>query len=376
MPTLVKFKRGLGNPSTKEDGTFYINVSDGAIYLGNKTWYADGKEFINASVSTSNNQLIVTFVRRDNTTSVVPILKGINGAATTITIDNNGDIKVNVVLSAATTNGNNIIINDGTGLYTTIKPTYTNGNLQLQYYNGTAWANVGDPVNIHVDSFLYNSTFVEDQATYDAWIITIGIPAGSEPTATISGPSIIFVMTAQSGSTHSYDAIVTPVSDLYEVFTFVSSNTIDFSTTSASDTTNVTANVKFNANAGLKADAAGLAVALSTDANNKITFGSDKGLYVPDVNLDPTQDSTVALTSSSTGLKAGLNVTSSATNTVALSKGTSGLSGDVIIAPDKGIVANAGIGILTGANVAANESGINLFTNTNGLQAEIVWGEF
>lgn len=85
-----------------------------------------------------------------------------------MTIDNNGDITVDVVVSKAVATGNNILINDGSGLYSTIKAIYESGSLQLQYYNGTAWANVGDAVDLLQDSFLAGATFVKNQAEFNA----------------------------------------------------------------------------------------------------------------------------------------------------------------------------------------------------------------
>ncbi len=450
MPNLVKFKTGMGTPSPIEAGVFYISADQGVIYLDSNKWYAGGTGFVSASVSTATNQLSVTFTRRDGTTSVVPVLKGINGDASTVVVDNNGDITVNVVLSTnSKTTGDgatagNLIINDGDGLFATINADYTDGVLQLKYWNGTAWANVGDAVNIYADSFLTAAKFFtsDQDPGFSTWW---QVEWGTAPT--FSTPSIIMVMENQTaGSTTTFSTIIIPVDDLYTQFVFSTTNTVAFATASGTNATTVTANVVYNPNAALSANAAGLAVALSSDANNSISFGTDGGLYVlpseeigiedgetvnlsfngpnltaeviltdtpnsavalsanasgltvgltlapntatvalnqgttglsANVILDPTQDNTVALSATS-GLKAALNTTVSATNTVALSKGASGLSADVTIDANGAISAAGGNGIavLTGTNVAANDSGINLFTNSTGLYAELVWGSF
>lgn len=153
----LKFFKGTNaipvNATT--DGNIYFKTDSGIMQLLDKKWYAGGEDFTDVVITTNNNTLVATFTKTDGTTKTVTLLNGINGDATDMTIDNNGDITVDVVVSKAVATGNNILINDGSGLYSTIKAIYESGSLQLQYYNGTAWANVGDAVDLLQDSFLY-----------------------------------------------------------------------------------------------------------------------------------------------------------------------------------------------------------------------------
>ena len=369
-----------------------------------KKWYAGGDDFTDVVITTNNNSLVATFTKTDGTTKEVTLLTGVDGDATDVTIDNNGDITIDVTLSKASTNGNNIIINDGTGLYSTIKAVYENGALQLQYYNGTAWANVGDPVHLLQDSFLAGSTFVKNQAEFDAWIVG---KEWSGATATITEPSVVFVMRVEATSGITYEVIVSPTDDFYKAYSFTSSNSITLTPVETANAVNVTAKVNLSTvdgNNTLVEKSDGLYVAPSTklsggttssttvsivsdkimtdvkksaEGNNALEIKSD-GLYVPTpAQMTVVDTSTIDLTYSAYELKADLNVTA-AQGDVTLSKESDGLKASLKINPTTPSLETSAVGVSVklAPQPDSTTGGIVLEKTENGLIASLIWGEF
>lgn len=401
-----KFFKGTNPIPTNAitDGNVYFKTDSGILQLYDKKWYAGGDDFTDVVITTNNNSLVATFTKTDGTTKEVTLLTGVDGDATDVTIDNNGDITIDVTLSKASTNGNNIIINDGTGLYSTIKAVYENGALQLQYYNGTTWANVGDPVHLLQDSFLAGSTFVKNQADFDAWIVG---KEWSGATATISEPSVVFVMRVEATSGITYEVIVSPTDDFYKAYTFTSSNSITLTPVETANAVNVTAKVNLSTVDGdntLVEKSDGLYVAPSTklsggttssttvsivsdkimtdvkksaEGNNALEIKSD-GLYVPTpAQMSVVDTNTIDLTYSAYELKADLNVTATQGD-VTLSKESDGLKASLKINPTTPSLETsaAGVSVKLAPQPDSTTGGIVLEKTENGLIASLIWGEF
>lgn len=402
----LKFFKGTNaipvNATT--DGNIYFKTDSGIIQLLDKKWYAGGEDFTDVVITTNNNALVATFTKTDGTTKTVTLLNGINGDATNMTIDNNGDITVDVVVSKAVATGNNILINDGSGLYSTIKAIYESGSLQLQYYNGTAWANVGDAVDLLQDSFLAGATFVKNQAEFNTW--TVG-KEWSGITATISEPSIVFVMREESTSGITYEAIVVPTDDLYKAYTFQSSSSVTLTAVETSNTVNVTANVNLSTTDGdnilvgktdglyvpptpsLSGDTTSTAnvtvaankittdVKKSAESNNALEIKSD-GLFVATpAQMTVLDTNTVDLTYNAYELQADVKITATQGD-VTLTKESDGLKAALKInstTPSLETSAN-GVSVKLAPQPDETTGGVVLEKTANGLTASLIWGEF
>lgn len=402
----LKFYKGTNAIPTiaTTDGNIYFKTNDGIMQLLDKKWYAGGDDFTDVAITTNNDNLIATFTRTDGTTKAVTLLKGIDGDATKVTIDNDGDITVDVVVSPAFANGKNIIINDGSGLYSTINATYTNGQLQLQYHDGTNWVNVGNAIDLHRDSFLAGASFVKNQTDYDAWIV--GKP-WSAITATIIEPSIVFVMKEEVASGDTYEVIVVPTDDLYKAYTFQSTNSIAVTATEAASEVTVSAKVNLSTADGdnvLVEKADGLYVAPTTklsgdttasatvtvasdkiavnvkksaDGNNALEIKSD-GLYVPTpVEMTVVDTATIDLTYATSELKADLKITATQGD-VTLSEASDGLKAALKINPTNASLETSAAGVAVKFAPQPDETtgGVVLASGNSGLTATLIWGEF
>lgn len=405
MENLNFFKGTNAIPSiATTDGNIYFKTDTGVMQLLNKRWYAGGDDFTDVTITTNNDTLIATFTKTDGTTKSVDILKGIDGDATKLTIDNNGDITVDVVISPASGNGKNILINDGSGIYATINAEYNNGALQLKYYNGIDWANVGDSIDLHRDSFLAGASFVKNQTEYNAWIV--GKP-WSATTTTIAEPSIVFVMKTENASGDTYEVIVVPTDDLYKAYTFQSTNTITVTTTETPNAMNVTAKVNLSTADGdnvliekgdglyvapttaLSGDSTATAVATiasnkitvdvkkSAEGNNALELKSD-GLYVAEpIDMTVVDTNTIDLTYATHELQADLKVTATQGD-VTLTKETDGLKAGLKINPTNASLetSTAGVSVKFAPQPDETTGGVVLSSGASGVTASLIWGEF
>jgi hypothetical protein len=336
---LVKFYKGLRenlSPLTpvNDPNSFYIATDTGEIFLGNKIWRSYDfykRTIVDVVPLIQNNYLKLVFSFLDGANPKTVTLFQLQDTPTSnINIDENGVFTVDVKISSSSTRGENVIINSG-GLYASIRPKYNSvsGVLNFQYWNGSAWVDTNSgSVNLELDSWLLDSTFVKDQAEYDAWAAAHGYPA-----TTIVGPSIVFIM--ENTQAHE-NVIVVPVDDLMTFYTFTDSSSINFTT-------------------GL-------------ETNQTIDVTADVSVYNSPYNA-------TELVVTDDGLECRLLLGN--TETINLEQGEDMLKAHIINKMDGGLYTDDyGEAIKIDNTYVPTDGHIQISTSTAGIKSQIVWGTF